>query len=72
MQTKLQSLLEALWNTFIGYLISVGVQVWLLPMCGVHLPLAHNMQIVAIFTAISILRSFVVRRFFNHRHRPLE
>ena len=70
MQTKTQSLIEAFLNTLSGYLISVLVQVLLFPAYGVHLGLAENMQIVAIFTAISIVRSYFWRRFFNHRHRP--
>ena len=68
MQSKLQSLLEALANTATGYIISVITQVYLFPLFGIHLPLHTNMLIVAIFTAISIVRSYLWRRLFNHLH----
>jgi len=34
-------------------------------MFGVHLPLADNLAIGAWFTAISLVRSYAVRRLFN-------
>lgn len=68
MQTKTQSLVEAFLNTLSGYVISVIVQVTLFPFFGIHLPLHTNMVIVAIFTAISIVRSYLWRRYFNRRH----
>ena len=68
MQTKTQSLIEAFLNTLSGYLISVLVQVLLFPAYGVHLSLGDNMQLVAIFTAVSIVRSYFWRRYYNHRH----
>lgn len=70
MQTRWQSMVEAFLNTLSGYIISVVAQVLIFPHYGIHLGLGENMQIVAIFTAISIVRSYVWRRFFNHRHRP--
>lgn len=69
MQSRLSSLVEALLNTFTGYVISVIAQVLLFPHFGVHLSLGQNMKIVAIFTAISIVRSYCWRRLFNHIHR---
>ena len=63
-------MVEAFLNTLTGYIISVVAQVLIFPHYGVHLGLGENMQIVAIFTFISIVRSYFWRRFFNHRHRP--
>ena len=63
-------MVEAFLNTLTGYIISVIAQVLLFPACGVQLGLAENMQIVAIFTAISIVRSYFWRRLFNRLHRP--
>lgn len=70
MQTRWQSMVEAFLNTLTGYIISVVAQVLIFPHYGIHLGLGENMQIVAIFTAISIVRSYFWRRFFNRRHRP--
>ena len=70
MQTRWQSMVEAFLNTLTGYIISVVAQVLIFPHYGIHLGLGENMQIVTIFTAIGIVRSYFWRRFFNHRHRP--
>lgn len=70
MQTRRQSLIEAGLNTLTGYIISVVTQVLVFPLFGVHLALGQNMVLVGVFTAISIVRSYVWRRIFNHLHRP--
>lgn len=70
MQTRCQSLIEAGLNTLTGYIISVVTQVLVFPLFGVHLALGQNMVLVGVFTAISIVRSYVWRRIFNHLHRP--
>ncbi len=70
MQTRLQSMIEAGLNTLTGYIISVIAQLFIFPLYGLHASLSQNMQIVAIFTAISIVRSYFWRRLFNHLHRP--
>lgn len=67
MQTRRESLVEAFWNTATGYLISVLVQVWVFPLYGVHLGLGENMQLVAIFTFVSIVRSYLWRRYYNKK-----
>lgn len=70
MQTKRQSLVEAGLNTFSGYVISVIVQLLVFPLFDIHLPLEQNLLLVAIFTAVSIVRSYAWRRLFNRLHRP--
>lgn len=68
-QTPKQSMLEAVVNTTSGYLISLVTQVAVFPLFGIHLALGQNMLLVGLFTAISIVRSYVWRRIFNHLHR---
>lgn len=67
MQTRRESLVEALLNTATGYIISVWVQIQVFPLYGVHLDLGDNMQLVAIFTFVSIVRSYLWRRYYNKR-----
>ncbi len=69
MQTKWQSFIEAGANTLIGYLISVGVGQLVYPLYGYEVTIMDNMGLTAIFVAVSLTRSFVFRRFFNHIHR---
>jgi hypothetical protein len=69
MQTRWQSLLEATLNIVIGSLVSLVVQRLVFPLYGIQITLAQDIQIVAIFTVVSIARSYLLRRFFNRLHR---
>jgi len=69
MQTKLQSLLESCANVAIGYLVALGAQLIVFPAMGIAVRLDQNLLIGAIFTAVSLARSFALRRFFNWLHR---
>lgn len=64
-QSRAMSAIESAANIAIGYGVAVGSQIAILPLFGVHLPLADNMAIGAWFTAISLARSYIVRRLFN-------
>lgn len=67
MQTRLHSLIESVTNVAIGYGVAVASQLAVFPMFGIHVPLADNLAIGAWFTAISIARSYLVRRWFTRR-----
>ena len=71
MQTKKQSIVEAVVNTVIAYTISVITQVLVFPLYGVQISLLANMELVAIFTIISFIRNYIIRRYFNKKHSIL-
>ena len=64
-QTKKHSIVESLTNVAVGYGVSVLSQIILFPLFGIHVSVGSNMKIGLWFTAISILRSCLLRRFFN-------
>jgi hypothetical protein len=64
-QTRLQSVAEAAANVAVGYLVAIASQVVVFPQFGIHVPLVTNLAIGAWFTVISLLRSYVLRRWFN-------
>ena len=64
-QSKLSSFYEALMNTFIGYFISLAVQLIVYPLYGATFTLHQNIQIGLIFMVVSIVRGYVIRRWFN-------
>lgn len=66
-QTRLQSLIEAGINILIGYVVSVVAQVIMFPKFGIYVSLSTNMWIVFWFTVISLVRSYIIRRWFNAR-----
>lgn len=69
MQSRLHSFLEATANILIGSLISLLVQRLVFPLYGIQITLSQDIQIVAIFTVVSIVRSYVLRRVFNRFHK---
>jgi hypothetical protein len=59
------SLVEATANVVVGFGVAVLAQVAVFPLFGLHVGFADNLMIAAIFTAISIARSYVLRRVFE-------
>lgn len=69
MQTRLQSLLEAGANVLLGYGVALGAQLLVFPLFGIVIPLSSNIAIGIIFTFVSLIRSYVLRRLFNWLHK---
>lgn len=66
-QSKLGSLIEAAASTVIGYVVALASQLAIFPLFDIYISLSSNMAIGAWFTAISLARSYAVRRWFNAR-----
>jgi hypothetical protein len=59
------SLAEAMTNVVAGYCIAVVTQVLAFPLLGHRVPLGDNLIVGAIFTVVSIIRSYTLRRCFE-------
>lgn len=68
MQSRKHSLLEALLNTASGFVTSLLTQWLVFPWFKFYPSLQENLSLTAIFTIVSIVRSYVWRRIFNHLH----
>ncbi len=64
-QSRLMSLVEAVANVVVGYGVAVITQILIFPTFGLHTTLAQNLKMGAIFTIVSIARSFALRRVFE-------
>lgn len=64
-QSRIMSLVEAVANVFAGYGVAVVTQILIFPVFGLHTTLAQNLKIGAIFTVVSIARSYALRRLFE-------
>lgn len=64
-QKKSHSLIESLINVLIGYFIALAAQLIIFPRYGIHISMSDNLMIGALFTIVSIARSYVLRRLFN-------
>lgn len=65
MQTKKGSFYEALTNTIVGWTINYVANILILPKFGLMVTYEQAFWIGCIFTVISIIRSYVMRRVFN-------
>lgn len=64
-QSRTGSLIESLVNIAIGYCINFLANFAIFPLFGWHLSLRDNLAMGAIYTVISIARSYCIRRWFN-------
>lgn len=66
-QSKLSSLKESCVNILIGYTINFVANLVVLPLFGHNITIKDNLWLGLIFTVISIIRSYLIRRFFNKK-----
>jgi hypothetical protein len=65
MQSKKDSFIESITNVIIGYVVALVSQIIVFPIVGVDASIDQNLMIGIYFTIISLLRSYLVRRYFN-------
>ena len=63
-QSRMMSLVEALANVVVGR-IGVALQIVLFPVFGFTVSIRQNLIIGLVFTAVSIVRSYALRRIFE-------
>jgi hypothetical protein len=64
-QSRTMSAVESVANVAIGYGVAVATQSAVFPLFGIHASAADHLAIGAIFTVVSLARSYLLRRFFN-------
>ena len=68
MQLRRHSLLEAGIGTLVGLAVAIAANWVVLPLFGFPATLSQSFWIAVIFTAVSVVRSYWVRRLFNWMH----
>lgn len=64
-QSRKMSAVETVASTFIGLVVAYATQMLVFPLFGIHVPHTTHVAMVTIFTLVSIVRGFAVRRLFN-------
>jgi uncharacterized protein (DUF2062 family) len=59
------SLVEAATNVVVGYALAVGMQIVVFPVFGIYIALGDQLAIGLVFTGISLVRAYVLRRLFE-------
>jgi len=65
-QTRIESLVEAFVNTLVGFCITIFFLPIVNKLCGIEMSPSQMGISTFLFTIISVLRGFVIRRFFNN------
>lgn len=66
MQSKLSSATESITNVAVGYSVAMITQAMIFPLFGLHASTAEHAGIALIFTVVSLVRSYALRRLFNY------
>lgn len=68
-QTKRSSFYEACINTTIGFIITLCVSPLINWHCNIHITYAQMGWSTIDFTIVSVIRSYVIRRWFNKKEK---
>lgn len=65
MQSKKMSIIESISNVAIGYIVAIVAQVIVFPIFDINIKPQDHILIGLLFTIVSLVRSYVLRRLFN-------
>ena len=68
-QSRWMSFAEAVVNVVVGYGVAVVTQMLVFPLFGMRASVSDNLLIGVIFTMVSLVRSFTLRRVFESLRR---
>ena len=64
-QSRTMSAAESIANVLVGYGIALATQVVVFDALAIPVSLGQNLWIGVVFTVVSLIRSYLLRRFFN-------
>ena len=69
MQTKKWSMIESVTSVGIGLVIGVILNMLVLPLFDYNITVTDSLLVSLIFTVVSVVRGYLIRRFFNSKER---
>ena len=63
-QSRLMSLIEAITNVIVGYILAIATQILVFPWFGLEIAFGEHLAIGMAFVAVSLARSYLLRRLF--------
>jgi hypothetical protein len=64
-QSRMMPLVEATANVLVGLIVAVATQIVVFPIFGLQASLGQNVLLALVFTGVSIVRSYALRRMFE-------
>lgn len=68
MQTRSMSMIEAITNTLVGFVMSILLQLMMTNALSIQMTLDQNIIMSLVFTVASVARGYLVRRMFLKLH----
>ena len=68
-QSRRMSIIEAITNVAVGYALAVATQMLVFPWFGLHASFGDSLALGLVFTAISLIRGYALRRLFTRLGR---
>lgn len=66
-QSRMGSFIEVCINIAIGFTINFFMNLTIFPLFGWHISVSENLLLGVIYTVVSVIRGYVVRRWFERR-----
>jgi hypothetical protein len=66
-QTRRDSMIEAWTNIAVGFSVNFVANIFFLPLVGASFTLAENFWLGWIYTAVSVVRQYAIRRWYNRK-----
>ncbi|MFC3119853.1 DUF7220 family protein [Jhaorihella thermophila] len=64
-QSRTMSLVEAIANVAVGYVLAIATQIVVFPWFGIETGLAEHLTIGLAFVGVSLARGYLLRRLFE-------
>jgi hypothetical protein len=64
-QSRIMSLVEAITNVVVGYVLAIATQLAVFPLFGLEAALGEHLAIGLVFVGVSLARSYLLRRAFE-------
>ena len=64
-QSRAMSFVEAATNIVVGYVLALAIQIVAFPLFGLNVSLLDNLVLGLLFTSVSLLRGYILRRLFE-------
>ena len=69
-QSRAMSLVEAVANVIVGYVLAIATQIVVFPWFGIETGLAEHLSIGLAFVGVSLVRGYLLRRLFERWRCP--
>jgi|TARA_R100000789_G_scaffold95740_1_gene96538 hypothetical protein len=66
-QKRVYSFIESATNIVVGLTINIIAQKIIFPLFDIHISTINNLKVALCFTAISLVRSYCIRRWFTRK-----